>query len=255
MTPTSEQDGHVSTPDHNAYHSPPDPSAELEPLLLLSGSGLRPWIWDAFVNQLPTGTPVGIAPRPLGDNASLASYVEQAIAAAPAERFTIVAHSLGAIVGLATAAAAPERVTGLVAVAGVVPNPPGSFLTAMPLPNRWLLSIAMRIAGTRPPDKTIRRSLTAGLAPAVADRIVEEFELDPQQIFRSRIARTGQPERRGYVSTSNDAEMPTKLQRRFIEALAPQWTTTVDTGHLPMLEDPPGLAAAILDFHRTPAIS
>ena len=234
----------TSTPDLCPNQQPAEPAA----LLLLSGSGLRPWIWDEFVSELPADTGVGVASRPLGSEASLSSYVEQAIEAAPAERFTIVAHSLGAIVGLAVASAVPERVTGLVVIAGAVPSPPGSFLSAMPLPNRWVLSLMMRIAGTRPPDKVIRKSLAAGLEPSVADRLVNEFEPDSGQVFRTQINRTDLPVHRGYVTTSNDPEMPTKLQQRFIEALDPAWTTTIDTGHLPMLEDPSGLAAAVLDY-------
>lgn len=250
MTPTAEQDVRVSTTNANADQALSPLPIDRQPLLLLSGSGLNPWIWDAFVSKLPAGTAVGIATRPPGGDASLAKYVEHAIAAAPAERFTIVGHSLGAIVGLGAAAAAPERVAGLVAVAGVVPIPPGSFLSAMPLPNRWALSVAMRIAGTRPPNKAIRNSLAAGLEPSMADRIVDEFEPDSPQVFRSKITRTDLPARRGYIATSNDVEMPTRLQRRFIDALAPEWTTTINTGHLPMLEDPKGLAGAILDFNR-----
>ena len=242
----------MATPESGTEHPSTQPARDCEPLLLLSGSGLQPWIWEEFISELPEGTPVTVAKRPSGDDASLATYVEQAIAAAPAERFTIVAHSLGAIVGLAVASAVPDRVTALVAVAGVVPDPPGSFLSAMPIPNRWVLSIAMRIAGTRPPDKAIRKSLTRGLDSAVADRIVDQFEPDSSQVFRSKISRTDQPQRRGYVTTSNDSELPPKLQQRFVNALAPEWTSSINTGHLPMLENPSGLAAAILDFVRRP---
>ncbi len=224
------------------------PNDHLEPLLLLSGSGLQPWIWAAFINELPPGTPVGIGARPSGPDLILAAYVEHALASAPAEKFTVVGHSLGAVVGLAVASTAADRINGFVAVAGVVPSPPGSFLSAMPLPNRWMLSLGIRIAGTRPPDKMIRQSLGAGLSEPLLDRLVDEFQSDSAELFRSKITRTDQPHRRGYVLTANDPEMTTKLQDRFVTNLAPEWTTTLNTGHLPMLEDPSGLAAAVGDF-------
>jgi len=94
--------------------------------------------------ELPAGTTVGIATRPPDGDASLAAYVDHAIAAAT----------------------------------GVIPKPPGSFLSAMPLPNHWVLSVAMRIAGTRPPDNAIRKSFAAGLEPFVADRIEPDSRKD-----------------------------------------------------------------------------
>ena len=174
------------------------------------------------------------------------------MAAVPPGPFTIVGHSAGAIVGLAIAAGAPERVTAFVAVAGVVPSTPGSFISAMPAPNRWVLSAVMRVAGTRPPEKAIRTSLAEGLDGDTTDRIVEEFVPESQQLFRTPISSTYTPTRRGYVRTSRDRELPVQLQQRFVGALSPDWTTTLDTGHLPMLEDPPALARAITDFAAAP---
>ncbi len=217
-------------------------------LLFISGAGLPPWIWDDVVAELPLGTRTAVAPRPVGANRPLSAYVEHALEAAPAEQFTIVAHSLGAITGLAVADTALDRAEGLIAVAGVVPEGAGSFLSAMPRPNRWILNIAMRVGGTRPPDKAIRTSLGAGLDDTVVDRLVEEFEPDSPLLFRTAVARTDRPSRRGYVTSTNDRELPAKLQRRFHDALDPSWETTLPTGHLPMLEDPTGLAAAIRDF-------
>ncbi len=238
----------MTTPNSNPDPSSSPKSTVPEPLLLLSGSGLQPWIWDDFVAELPTNTAVGIARRPSGKDASLAEYVASALEAAPSERFTIVAHSVGAVVALGVAAAAPERVSGLVAVAGVVPALPGSFLSAMPIPNRWVLSMAMRVAGTRPPDKAIRKTLTGRLDADVADRIVEQFEAESPHLFRTAVAQGSQPIPKGYVRTAEDAEMPAGLQDRFVNALTPDWTKTLQAGHLPMLEDPAGLAAAIVDF-------
>lgn len=231
-------------PESTPSSSEPDADA----LLLLSGSGLQPWIWEPLVDRLPSGTRVGIGPRPAGEDSPLEAYVEQAIDAAPDGPFAIVAHSLGAIVGLSVAAAIPDRVTGLLVVAGVVPPAGGSFLSAMPLPQRWLLDVAMRVAGTRPPDKAIRASLAAGVDPACAERIVRDFEPDSAAVFRTSLSQIDAPPRRGYVMTADDRELSPKLQDRFRRTLAPQWTTTIDSGHLPMIENPPALAAAVTEF-------
>ncbi|WP_026910964.1 hypothetical protein [Patulibacter minatonensis] len=53
------------------------------------------------------------------------------------------------------------------------------------------------------------------------------------------------PAVRGYVRTAQDPDFPLALQDRHAATLGADRTETVATGHLPMLEDPVGTAAAV----------
>ena len=112
---------------------------------------------------------VVVSRPPQASKADLEGYANHALAKAPEGEFTIVGRSLGAVVGLKVIDLAPDRVARFLAVAGVVPPPGGSFVSAMPFPNRLVLDLVMRFAGTRPPDKAIRSTL-AGLDPGLVER-------------------------------------------------------------------------------------
>lgn len=218
-----------------------------EPLLLLSGAGLPGWIWDDVRKELAGAHPTAVAERPQHDGASLREYAAAALASAPWERFAVVAHSSGGTVVAALVALAPERVTAVLAVSAVVPKPGRSFVTSMPFPQRLVLNVAMQFAGTRPPDSAIRKGVAAGLDQETADRIVADFTPESVRLYRDKPTGTF-PEHRGYLTTTRDAELPAALQRRFASNLAPTWTGSVDTGHLPMLEAPESLARSIENF-------
>ncbi|MFD1824099.1 MULTISPECIES: alpha/beta fold hydrolase [Mumia] len=218
-----------------------------EPVLLLSGAGLPSWIWEG-TRELLAPRPTAVAPRPSRDGAALADYVEAALGAAPWERFAVVAHSAGAVVAAELARRAPERVRALLAVCAVVPRPGGSFVSSMPFPQRHVLSLAMRFAGTRPPDSAIRRGLTTGLDDGTAERIVDAFVPEAVGLYRGQVGDGELRLPRGYVTTLEDREIAPALQRRFAANLGSPWQASLDTGHLPMLEDTASFTRAVTRF-------
>lgn len=236
-------------------------------MLLISGAGLPSWIWDATREELAPARETAVAARPDGGadagsggraGVSLVNHVEAALASAPWDRFAVVAHSAGGVVGAELARLAPERVSALLGVSAVVPGPGGSFVSSMPFPNRLLLSLVMRVAGTRPPESVIRGGLTAGLGEDVADRVVADFVTEPPALFRGRTGQGPLRQRRGYVLTTRDRQLSQSLQRRFAANLFSGhqlsedqgvfWEEALDTGHLPMLEDPRSLARLVTRF-------
>lgn len=220
-----------------------------EPILLLSGAGLPVWIWDQVREELAVSHRTVVAERPRQDRASLADYAAAALESAPPERFAIVAHSSGGSVAAEILALAPGRVGAFLAVTAVVPKPGRSYIASMPLPNRLVLSVAMRLAGTRPPDSALRRGVAGGVDAKTADRIVAEFSPESVRLYRDAPqAGGGFPERRGYVSTGRDKALPIALQRRFAGNLDTTWQESLDSGHLPMLEAPDALARHIEKF-------
>lgn len=218
------------------------------PILFLSGAGLPAWIWDDVRQLLDESHATQVAPRPTGATGGVRDYATAAIDSISAERFVIVAHSAGGVVGAEVLRLAPERVTGFLAVCATVPQPGDSFITAMPIPNGWMLSIAMRLAGTRPPESAIRRSLAHGLDEQTTDRLIADFTPEPQGYYRERTGTQTVDGPRGYVTTTNDREFPAALQRRFSANLGSTWQHELPTGHLPMLESPDALAETISGF-------
>ena len=119
-------------------------------ILFLGGAGLPAWIWDDVRRRLSGSHETRVAPRPVRSGAGVRDYADAAIGSMAADRFVVVAHSAGGVVGAEVMRLAPERVAGFLGVCAVVPQGGGSFITAMPVPNRWMLSAVMRLAGTRP---------------------------------------------------------------------------------------------------------
>jgi pimeloyl-ACP methyl ester carboxylesterase len=230
-----------------------------EPLLLISGAGLGAWIWEDLQAELGTDYDTRVAARPGGDRApsangksgaSLEEYAHAALESAPWPTFTVVAHSAGGAIAAQMARIAPERVTAVLGVSALVPDSGASIIGTMPAPQRYVLGLMMRLAGTKPPESAIRKGLASGVDVAVADRLVAEFAPESVALFRDTVSAGSLPERRGYVFTLDDAEFPLALQRRFAEALGASFTREVPGGHLPMLEQTSALASAIREFTR-----
>lgn len=223
-------------------------STSRETIMFLSGAGLPAWIWDDVRRDLGDGQQTHVASRPQGGRARLGEYAQAVIDSAPPGGYVIVAHSAGGVIGAEVARLAPERVSAFLAISAMIPQPGGSFISAMPVPNRWVLSAAMRLAGTRPPASAIRRGLAHGLDDEVADRIIADFTPESPALYRDRTAHRSWSGWRGYLRTTKDQELPMALQQRCAQRLGAAWQSNLHTGHLPMLEDHQAVAAAITRF-------
>ncbi|MEU4341531.1 alpha/beta hydrolase [Nocardia sp. NPDC023852] len=216
------------------------------PILFLSGAGLPAWIWDDVRASLPVESVVAVYPK--RGNATLHDYADTALAQAPDGPFTIVAHSIGGVVASEITAIAPERVDGLLGVAASVPAAGTSFLGALPAPQRFVVGLIMRFAGTRPPEKMIRSGLCAGLDDADIARIVSDFEPESQRLYRDGLSPRTLPTRSGYVMTTIDREFPLASQRKYAAELNPKFNREIPTGHLPMLQDSASLTRILQQF-------
>lgn len=217
-------------------------------ILFLSGAGLPAWVWDEVSDRLGPSYDTQVASRPEHDAPGLNDYAEAAIGSMPAEQVTVVAHSSGGVVGAEVARLVPGRVGGFLAVSAVVPPPGGSFIGSMPIPNRWILRAVLRFAGTRPPDSAIRKGLAHGLDERTVDRLIADFTPESEGLYRDRIGSQPWIGRRGYTTTTQDRELSPGRQQRFAGQLGATWRSELATGHLPMLEDPAGLAETLAAF-------
>ena len=219
-----------------------------EPILLLSGAGLPVWIWDQVREELAASHETVVAERPRHDRPSLTEYAAAALDSAPWERFDgrRALQWRDCRNGIVTLA--PDRVGAFLAVTAVVPKP-GTQL-------RRVDAVA-EPARAEPGDATGRHPTARCRHPA---RRGQPRRYEDGRSHRGgvppRVARLywdtprgGRfPERRGYLSTSQDAELPIGLQRRFARNLDTSWNESLDSGHLPMLEAPHALARRIANF-------
>lgn len=219
----------------------------LDPILFISGAGLDPWVWDDVRSELPVES--AVAPRPgAGASAALTDYAEAALAGAPPGRFALVAHSAGGVVASQVLRLAPERVTAFLGLSAAVPRPGRSFVGSMPLPNRWVLGTALRLAGTRPPESAIRRGLGAGLDEDMIGRIVAGFTPESRGFYLDASRGHGWAGPTGYVTTKQDRDFPASLQHRFAERLGASWRDELPAGHLSMVQCPAQVTDAIHRF-------
>ncbi|QGU08263.1 Alpha/beta hydrolase family protein [Corynebacterium occultum] len=220
-------------------------------ILFISGAGLPTWIWDQVRELLSSDNPSAVATRPVLPQATLRSYARTALANAPAEAFTVVAHSSGGVVAAELLHLAPKRVKGVLEISAVVPHAGNSYLSALPFPNRLVLSALMRFSGTGPPDAVIRKTLAGHLDPETTTRLLADFEPESQHYYRDVVRNFSYPDHLGYVFTTEDREVSPKLQRGFLQNLIRvNYTASLATGHLPMLEDPQGTAQTVRAFFR-----
>ncbi|MDO5753957.1 alpha/beta fold hydrolase [Arthrobacter sp.] len=217
-------------------------------LLFLSGAGLPEWIWDATRAAL-SETSV-IAPRPARKDADVSGYAEAALEAAPAGPLTLVAHSAGGVIAAEVTTLAPERIHGVLGVTAVIPTAGRSFASSMPFPTRLLLPMILKLAGTRPPESSIRKSLAAGVDQIRVDRLIHDFTPETRAYFTSALSTEIVAPVRGYVTSNDDAELPIALQKRYAAKLQPTFFRSLTGGHLPMLRDPHQLARAIRNFQK-----
>jgi pimeloyl-ACP methyl ester carboxylesterase len=215
-------------------------------VLFLSGAGLPPWMWDDMRARI-TDRPTYVGPRPPGADVSLGDHASAALDATGTDRFVIVAHSAGGTVAAKLLELQPQRVAGMLGVSCVVPAPGASFIGSMPFPNRAVLSLVMRLLGTRPPDKALRAQ-AAGLPAPVVEALVSDFVPESQRYYRDVVQEAVTPTCCGYVCTTRDDMLPEALQRSFARRLGVDRPDELATGHLPMLEDPDALAGKLDSF-------
>lgn len=223
-------------------------------VVFLHGVGLRGSVWSKVAEQL--NSPYLLADFPRRDESdesrrelSLEDYVStiyNQIEEWGCQRFILVAHSISGVLALELARRCQGRITGLVAVGAIIPRDGGSFLSSMPLPNRWILSAVLRLAGTRPPESAIRKGLCSDLTPEQADEIVRGFLPESKLLYTERIGASAPADiPTMYVKLTEDKEIIPALQDRMISALNAEYVEELQAGHLPMLSQPVGLSKAI----------
>ncbi|CAN5774617.1 hypothetical protein BH23GEM9_BH23GEM9_25590 [soil metagenome] len=222
---------------------------------LIHGAGLAGWIWRDVgaalaLPHLACEYPGRDAPSRISSLglADYVSHIEGQIAAWPVPNVVLVAHSIGGVVALSVAEALGPRVAGFVAVSAAIPADGGSFLSVLPLPQRILTRVIMRVFGTRPPASAIRSGMCSDLPAATATDVVRRFVPEALRLYTDPAGAVVPAVPRLYIRSTEDREFSTGLQDRMIENLDADEVVDVETGHLPMLAAPGHVAAALNRF-------
>lgn len=225
-------------------------------LVLLSGAGLNPNIWNALIREMDV--PCLAIKYPGRDESEtdkpsfkFQEYVETAalqIDEWGKERFIIVGHSIGACVGLTVANKFTGRVKGFVAIGSIIPKPGRSFASALPFPQNLVMPVVLRIFGTKPPVKSIKRELCNDLSAGIAETIINDFTPESRALFTSKINYELPNAKRLYIELANDQSIPLNIQKRMAISLKAHKVCSMDSGHLPMVSKPAELAKVLSDF-------
>lgn len=240
-----------------------------EPVVLIHGAWQGSWAWDAFTPflrargfhyetvDLPGN---GTDATPPAD-VTLDFYVDHVLRViGRLGRVSLIAHSGGAVVASQVAERAPEAVSRMVYVAGIMLPGGVSFgeIVAEVLPNhpeaagigpslQWSPD---RATSSVPPDAAATifyNDCPPAVAAAAAARLTPQPEggrAVAPQLSEARFGRVP----RLYVEARQDRSVVPALQTR-MQALVPgAEVVTLTTGHAPQLSAPAALAEAVLPY-------
>ncbi|MGN7949155.1 alpha/beta fold hydrolase [Microbacterium sp. 22215] len=220
-------------------------SVAAAPLVLLAGMNCTADLWaDARFD----GAGFEGAIRPMLDRPSIAEQVAALLDALP-ENFVLVGHSLGGIVGMALALAAPERVAGLVLVSTNAKAPTeaqrsgwGDWLTRLDAGTdaralqQSILSplLGERLVRDRP--DVVQRTLRMGEETG-AERLRAQLAMQLTRTdLLARLPELTMPTL--VVSGLDDVICPPHFHTEIVSAMADARLVSLDAGHLLPLERP-----------------
>lgn len=228
-------------------------------VVFLHGAGLAGWIWEgvakllnypSLILEFPNRESIPGANKRL----SLDDYcvtLRQSIDPWEPQRFVLVTHSISGVVGVKLAAELKPRVAGFACLSAHIPAKGGSFLSVLPFPQRALLRVALRLAGTKPPEKVIRKSLCNGLTGMQARRVVKAFTPESRRLYVDACKVPAPAVRSLYIKQLKDESMPVPFQERMASNLLSPQTASVDAGHLGMLTHSMEVATILDQFTRS----
>lgn len=212
-------------------------------VVFISGAGLASWIWDDVTSGLaaPHITIDFHTLRHDKPEATLVEYVADAMAQInqlQTAQVVVVAHSLGGAIGVEVVKALKTRAAGFVAVCASVPLPGQSYASTLPFPQKLIIPVILKLAGTKPPESAIRAGLGDGLNEELVTKIVETSEKESVRVYTDKTTKdVVPPVPMAYVKTSHDKEFPEAMQNAMIKNLSTPEVITVAGGHMPMLSN------------------
>lgn len=219
--------------------------------VLLHGAGLGAWVWDDVRRQIAYPS-LAVEFPGRGQYASLSTkelpleqYVQiiaEQVRSFKPRKLIFVAHSISGVLGLELVKLFTDRVVGFIALGASIPLKEGSFITSLPLANRIILRLVLRLAGTKPPESALRNGLCNDLDEQIASRVVQQFTPESKRLYIDRIQHPSHLPHRAYVRLTEDREFNAQIQAGMIANLQADEIIDLSSGHLPMLSRPGEMA-------------
>ncbi|MCC5931364.1 MAG: alpha/beta hydrolase [Cyclobacteriaceae bacterium] len=225
-------------------------------IVLIHGAGLNSSIWVDLIGKinfpcLSIDFPNKKTDERSTDKVTFDDYVNAAtdqIKHWNKSHFIIVAHSIGACVGLKVASNFKNELKGFVAIGSVIPKSGNSFISSLPFPQKLIMPIILRLLGTKPTKKAIENELCNDLTTEQTFRIVNEYTPESKALYLTKINFSLPDTHRLYIKLKNDNAMPGNLQDKMAVNLNANKIIAIDSGHLPMISQAEQLAEILSDF-------
>ncbi|MEX2639904.1 MAG: alpha/beta hydrolase [Balneolales bacterium] len=225
-------------------------------IVFIHGAGLGSFIWNELKPLLNypalfVDFPNRNDPDKVNSGLSLTDYSDSVINQTEAwgkKNIILVCHSIGGIAALKVAEHFGSRITGFIAISAVIPDRNQAFVSCLPFPKKIIMSLLIRMAGTKPPRSAIVQGLCNDLSSEQTQRVIRSFTPEAKSLYLEKCS-CGIPNANTlYIKLSKDKEFPVSLQDKMVKNLKAQTVNTLESGHLPMMSVPQQLSAIINDF-------
>src|SRR5690554_5971315 len=225
-------------------------------LVLIHGAGLNNSIWNDVVKEINIplimidfpnkNTPPNKVNTLLFDD-YIKATVNQ-IKTWNHNQFIIVAHSIGACIGLAVANHFKDELKGFVAIGSIIPKNGNSFTSTLPFPLKLIMPLIIQLFGTTPPQKTIESELCNDLTPEQTHKIVNEFTPESKALYTTKVNFEIPQIPRLYIKMELDNSIPANLQDKMASNLNTDKIVSINSGHLPMISQSKQLTRILIEF-------
>ena len=247
---------HIGLPEPEPEVAEENSHSDTVEVILIHGAGLGSWVWNDVMPHLNIALLAVDFPGRGKDTLSAKSFrlsdycdhLLEPIREWDKTHLILVAHSIGGVVALKLAGLIKERIVGFIGISAAIPKDGGSFMSTVPFPRRMVMSLLLRIAGTKPPDSIIVKSLGHDLSDTQRGLVVSQFVPEGSRLYFDKCNSPIPGVTSWYIRTAQDQEIPLKIQDNMAENLEALDVRTLESGYLPMLSCPRQLAASINQF-------
>lgn len=98
----------------------------------------------------------------------------------------IIAHSIGGLIGLRIAECFKDKIIGFVGIGSAIPKNGNSFVSCLSFPQKLIVPLIMKLAGTKPPKSAIKNGLCNDLNPSQAEKVVKNFTAESRCLYTKK---------------------------------------------------------------------